>query len=882
MWLDAQTIVWPGADAQHTYKLYYSASAALAAGANDIGGEDNAGGDSLTVGTLSAAQISAYPQYASAIALSVSAATAANIKAVLADQIAVVQYSGTTPTNGTQVQIGPVLDAVFGAAAGASLGLNFAPASDVATFALWAPTARSVQLNVYANAAATTATAFAMSEDVATGIWSYTASDTSWTNLAYYTYSINVFGRSAGTAGGKGAVVTNIVTDPYSVSLSGDGTRSMLVNLSDAAVTPAGWPGTLLVTSATPTDSVIYELHVRDFSMNDPTVPAAHRGTFLAFTDLNSNAMKHLAALANAGLTHIHLLPAFDFSSVDALTCTTPSIPAGTGAGTAAEFAVVAAQNTDCYNWGYDPFHFGAPQASYSSTPSDGLSRVIQFRQMVQALHGIGLRVVLDVVYNHTSASGEAGHSVLDQVVPGYYHRLNANGVVENNSCCADTATERTMMAKLMTDTLVQWAGQYKVDGFRFDTMDLIPKGVMTAALAAVNAVAAADGRGKTYFYGEGWTPPAEVAAAITPATQLNMAGTGIGTFNDRIRDGVRGGSPFDSGAALAANQGFINGLCYDMTTTDNADCSKDAADAAFAVQSRISVGLAGNLANFPLRPGVSGAQVDYFGSPTGYTAAPQENIAYASCHDNETLYDISEYKHPTATSIADRARAQVVGLSLVLLSEGVPLIHGADDLLRSKSGDSNSYNSGDYFNRIYWDGSANNWAVGLPPQNTGNNAADASTLGPLLTNLPSPDPASIQSTSARVQEFLAIRKATDLFRLGAARDIDNCVSFPDQQAQVHGLIVEQIRGIGCVAVTSSGYASVVVLYNASTSTGSFPIAAYKGLSVGTGSGQISLHPVQLNGSDATLLSGWSFTSSAAAGTFTVPARTTAVFVQYH
>ncbi len=882
VWLDANTIVWPLADAAHTYKLYYSAQAALVAGTNDISGEDNAGGDALAPGTLTAAEMSAYPQYASAIALSVSAATTAQIKAILSDQIAVVQYSGGTPTNGTQVQIGPVLDAVYAPAAGASLGLSFAPASDVPTFALWAPTAKSVQLNVYANPAATSATTFAMIEDAATGIWSYTAGDAGWTNLAYYTYSLSVFSRSGGAAGANGGMVTNIVTDPYSISLNGDSTRSMVVNLSDPAVMPAGWPGTLLPTSATPTDSVIYEMHVRDFSMNDPTVPAAHQGTFLAFTDLTSNGMMHLAALANAGLTHIHLLPAFDFSSVDALTCTAPAIPTSAGAGTAAELAVIATQNSDCYNWGYDPFHFGAPQASYASTSSDGLSRVFEFRQMVEALHGIGLRVVLDVVYNHTSASGEAADSVLDQVVPGYYQRLDGNGVVENNSCCADTATERTMMAKLMTDTLVQWAGQYKVDAFRFDTMDLIPKGAMTAALAAVNAVAAADGRGNTYFYGEGWTPAAQVAAVITPASQLNMAGTGIGTFNDRIRDGVRGGSPFDSGAALVANQGFINGLCYDMTATDTADCSKDAADAAFTLQNRISVGLAGNLANFPLRPSVSGAQVDYFGSPTGYTGAPQENVAYASCHDNETLFDISQYKHPTATGIADRERAQVVGLSIVLLSEGVPFIHGADDLLRSKSGDSNSYNSADYFNRIYWDGSANNWAVGLPPQNTGNNAADASTLGPLLTNLPAPDPASIESATARMQEFLAIRRSTDLFRLGAASDIDQCLSFPDQQAQVHGLIVEQILGVGCVASTTSGYDSVVVLYNAITSSQSFPIAAYKNLSVGTGSGQISLHPVQLNGSDATLLSGWSFASSASAGTFTVPARTTAAFVQYH
>jgi len=883
VWLDATTLVWPGADTAHSYKLYYSSGGSLAAGVSDISGSDNPGGVALATGTLTAAQQSAYPQYVGALALLVPAATAAQAAALLPDELAVVQYSGSTPTNGTQVQIGPVLDSLYGASAAAlPLGLSFDATTDAPTFRLWAPTASGVQLNVYASAAAQTPVSVDMTQDAASGVWGYTAADASWTNSAYYTYSVRVFSRAAPSGLGYGAVVTNTVSDPYAVTLNGDGTRAMVVNLADAAATPAGWPGALPATSAAPTDSVVYELHVRDFSVNDPTVPAAHQGKFLAFTDLSANGMRHLAALAGAGLTHVHLLPATDFSSVDALGCVNPAIPASTGNGTAAELAVIAAQGSDCYNWGYDPFHYGAPQASYASDPANGLTRVLEFRQMVQALHRTGLRLVLDVVYNHTSASGQNPHSVLDQIVPGYYHRLDANGAVESYSCCADTATERTMMARLMVDTLVRWADQYKVDGFRFDTMGLIPKAAMTRALNAVNAVAAADGRGYTYFYGEGWTPNSAVAAVITPATQAEMAGTGIGTFNDRLRDAVRGGSPFDSGAALTANQGFINGLCYDPNSAATADCSGDAADALFILQNRISVGLAGNLASFPLRTGVTGAQVDYFGSPTGYTRQPQENLVYAACHDNETLFDISEYKHAAHVSIADTGRAQVVGLSLVLLAQGVAFVHGADDLLRSKSGDSNSYDSGDYFNRIYWDGSANNWSVGLPPQNTGNNAANAATLGPLLTSRPVPDTATIEAVATRFQEFLAIRRATDLFRLASATDINSCISFPDQGRQVHGLIVEQILGVGCVGATGSGYDAVVVLYNASSNAQAFSLARFAGLARGTGSGQVSLHPLQQAGSDAALLAGWNFTSSASAGTFTVPARTTAVFVRYH
>jgi pullulanase/glycogen debranching enzyme len=884
VWLDASTIVWPGADASHSYKLYYSSSGALAAGASDISGNDNPGGVALAVGSLTEAQQAAYPQYATAIALRVPAATAAQAGTLLRDQLGVVQYSGSTPTNGTQLQIGPVLDRLYGAsAAGIALGVTFDAATDAPSFRLWAPTASAVQLNVYASANPQIPVSVSMSEDPSSGVWSYTAPDALWTNVAYYTYSVRVFSRAAASGLGYGAVVTNTVSDPYAVTLSGDSTRAMVVDLADAAATPPGWPGALPATSATPTDSVVYELHVRDFSANDPTVPVAHQGRFLAFTDLGSDGMKHLAALAGAGLTHVHLLPAADFSSVDALTCANPNIPATSGNGTAAELAVIAAQGSDCYNWGYDPFHYGAPQASYATDPTNGLTRVLEFREMAQALHHTGLRLVLDVVYNHTSASGQDPHSVLDQIVPGYYHRLDGNGAVESYSCCADTATERTMMAKLMTDTLVRWADQYKVDGFRFDTMDLTPKAAMLQALGAVNAVAAKDGRGHTYFYGEGWTPSGAVSAVITPATQANMVGTGIGTFNDRLRDGVRGGSPFDSGAALTANQGFINGLCYDLNPSDAQDCGGGAGDALFALQNRISVGLAGNLASFPLRSGVDGAQVDYFGSPTGYTQQPQENLVYVASHDNETLFDISQYKHPSGVSVADAGRAQVVGLSLVLLAEGVAFVHGADDLLRSKSGDSNSYNSGDYFNRVYWDGSANNnWSVGLPPQNTGNNAANAATLGPLLNSKPVPDAATIAAVAARFQEFLGVRRSTDLFRLGSAADINHCVSFPDQGRQVHGLIVEQILGAGCVGSTSSGYDSVVVLFNASAKSQSLSLSSFAGVAPGTGSGQVSLHPVQQGGSDAALLSGWNFTPSAASGTFTVPARTTAVFVRYH
>ena len=882
VWLDPQTIVWPGADPGHSYRLFHAAKAGLAPSARGITGADNPAGDPLERRSLSAAELARFPQYQLATAFAVPASLAAAAATLAREQLAVVEYSGGRAVGGTQLQSAPLLDALYArAAAPLPLGLSF-DSADVPTFRLWAPTAQSVTLNVFESATATSATSFPMTLDPASGVYGFTAPDASWTNRGYYTYTVRVFTRRATTAGSAyGAIVTNTVADPYAVSLSGNAARAMVVNLADAATRPAGWPGTPLPTGAVPTDAVVYELHVRDFSVNDATVPAAHAGKYLAFTDLTSAGMGHLAALSAAGLTHVHLLPAFDFSSVDELTCATPSIPASAGAGTEAETAVKATQGSDCYNWGYDPRHYGAPSGLYSSDANDGLARVREFRRMVQALHAVGLRVVLDVVYNHTSASGQAPNSVLDQVVPDYYHRLNATGDVESHSCCADTATEHAMMEKLMTDTLVRWAGAYQVDGFRFDVMGMLAKAAMVRSLAAVEAVAAADGRGHTYFYGEGWTPDAEVSAVITPASQATLGGTGIGTFNDRIRDAIRGGSPSDSGATLLARQGFVDGLCFAPTASDGADCSGGPADLGLLQQDRISVGLAGNLAAFPLNPQRTGAQVGYNGSPTGYTQLPQENVAYASVHDNETLWDIAAYKHAPSTSAADAARAQAVALSLVVLAEGVAFVHAGDDLLRSKSGDSNSYDSGDYFNRIFWDAAANGWATGLPPDNAGNNAANATTLAPLLTARAAPATAAMQLTSEQFREFLRIRHATDLFRLASPADIENCVSFPDQGAQVHGLIVERIRGAGCVGATHSGYRSVVVLYNASATAQSVSLAAYAGCAAGMGSGQVSLHPAQLGGADPVLLAGAAFVAGASAGRFTVPARTTAVFVEY-
>jgi len=893
IWLSSDTLVWPGASASNSYQLLAAANGGLTASKTGVGGYDNSYTlqvDPAGFAGLPSTLQAKYPLYAGATVLKVvTPFTQTQLAGLLTGEVAVIQSAAGTAVDATQLQLAPVLDSVYASnAQSATLGLSFA--ADVPTFSLWAPTAKSVTLNIYDTAAASSPSSTpAMTMDPNSGVWRYTAPDATWTNQKYYSFSVNVFSRAA-----NNAVIINTVTDPYAVSLNAlDRTNvanlhAMVLNLADniPVIMPAGWNSQVLPATLDGTDSAIYELHVRDFSANDASVAVAgNRGKFEAFASSNagvSNGMKHLAALQQAGLTHVHLLPAVEFASVDEVHCTNPGITASIGAALEAETGVIATQNSDCFNWGYDPLVYGVPQGSYSTDAADGTKRVLEFRDMVMGLHGIGLRAVMDVVYNHTPASGQTDISILDKIVPGYYYRLDASGNASNQSGAgSDIAAENAMMEKLIVDTLTRWADQYKVDGFRFDIMSLLPKQVLLDAQAALNAVALADGRRPTvsdpgiYLYGEGWS---ESGLGFVNAQQANMAGTGIGTFNDRLRDAVRGGGPFDSGASMTSHQGFVNGLCYDnndgsacdTSSTNLTWCDSSAMSqqqCLYLLQSRISVGLAGNLASFPLNSTTTGAQVGYFGNPTGYTAAPQENIAYISVHDNETVFDIGQYKHPVSTSSADRARAQVVGLSLVALAQGVPFFHAGDDMLRSKSMDSNSYNSGDYFNLIDWSGAKNNWAVGAPPQNTGNNAANLATMSPLLNNTAlAVLAADIDHTTLAFQDFLRMRKDTGMFRLKTAVAIASCVSFPDQGVQQPGLIVMRISGAtGC---GDSKYKSVVILFNANKVTQVFTIAGYAAKTV-------NLHPLQAGGSDAIVK-----TATFASGQFSVPGRTTAVFVE--
>jgi len=866
-WVGENRIAWaPAGDPIADYRLYYAPDGGLVLEDGTITGGayvELAPAAPFPTDVEGFRHLAGLPQLQFA-----NAADLALVPEILKGEMAVIATNRGVRVDATGLQIQGVLDDLYTFTG--DLGVVWDDAAPAIN--LWAPTAKTVTFHLFDDAdPATTSAATPMTLDPTTGVWTITG-DATWSGK-YYLYEVEVY------APATGAVEHNMVTDPYSLSLAMNSTRTQIVHLDDPALAPGAWVDTPKPPIANPEDITLYELHIRDFSANDLTVPADYVGTYKAFTLETSDGMNHLGDLADAGLTHVHLLPAFDIATINenkaewqapdpALLGTYPPDSEQQQA------AVTATENLDGFNWGYDPFHYTTPEGSYSTNP-DGPTRILEFREMVQSLNQTGLRVVMDVVYNHTNSSGQSDTSVLDRIVPGYYHRLNADGVVETSTCCANTATEYAMMEKLMVDSVVTWARDHKVDGFRFDLMGHHSLANMQAVRAALDALTVADDGvdgSAIYLYGEGWNF-GEVAddARFIQATQLNLGGSGIGSFSDRLRDAVRGGGPFDGGDDLARRQGFINGLFYDYNTYNSGAAGE--LDTLLLNQDQIRVGLAGNLAAYEFidRNGnlVIGAEVDYNGAPAGYTADPQENIIYVSAHDNQTLFDISQYKHPLGVSTADRARAQNVGIDVTLLAQGVPFLHAGVDLLRSKSLDRDSYNSGDWFNKLDFTYQDNNWGVGLPV--AGKNQDNWYLMQPLLAD-PAlvPSPADIAATAVHTQEMLAIRDSSDLFRLTTAAEVEDRVGFhntgPDQ---LPGLIVMSISDTVGDDLDDEADA-VWSLINANDEAQSFTVGDLTGA-------EVVLHPVQATSADPIVRTA---AFDDATGTFTVPGRTTAVFVQ--
>ena len=879
IWVDRDTIAWPatmvpeGANpALLKWRLAWSADGGLAVDAEDIAGGSSA---ALTLDPdgLGAKVTAAHPELQGHLALQLDKVTARAVPEILRGQVAVGMYDSLSRLlDATGVQIAYVLDDVYAAdAAKRAYGVTFAGRSP--SFRLWAPTAHHVDVLTWAPGAAADAPTSAAKRTAmkrsADGSWSASAGSRD----ARYLYEVTVWVPSTGK------VETTLVTDPYSVALTLNSTRSVAVDLADAAYRPALWSRTKSPALKQDVDSTIYELQVRDFSISDSTVSAENRGSYLAFAE-NGNGTKHLKALAAAGLNTVHLLPTFDIASIeeDPAKQSEPGCDLESFAPDSEQqqACIEPTRAGDAFNWGYDPWHWMAPEGSYASTAAtaDGGARVKEFRTMVGALHRDGLRVVLDKVFNHTPTSGQASTSVLDKVVPGYYQRLDATGGVETSTCCQNIATEHAMAQKAMVDAVVLWAKGYKVDGFRFDLMGHHSKDNMLAVRAALDRLTVAkdgvDGK-KVYLYGEGWNF-GEVAdnARFEQATQGQLAGTGIGTFSDRLRDAVRGGGPFDENPRT---QGFGSGEATDPNGDDTAN--PDAATRLKHDTDLVQLGMAGNLRSFAFRLNETGAvaqgkDVDYNGSPAGYAEQPDEVITYVDAHDNETLFDSLAFKLPQATTMADRVRMNSVSLATTALAQTPSFWHAGADLLRSKSLDRNSYDSGDWFNILDWTGADNGFGRGLPPK--GDNEAKWSYMRPLLADPAlKPSASDVQAASAQAQDLLKLRFSTPLFRLGDADAIRAKVSYPASgTADAHpGVIAMRIDDtVGKDA--DPRLKGLVVVINASPDAVTQTVPGLAGAS-------LTLSPVQADGADAVVkTSSW----DAAAGAASVPPRTVAVFVQ--
>ena len=498
------------------------------------------------------------------------------------------------------------------------------------TFKVWAPTASKVVLNLYSAGNGGSAIANVEMVKGEKGVWSHTAETCG--HGTYYTYTVTT---SAGT---------QETPDPYARAAGVNGNRSMVVDLSKT--NPENWAKDKVISLDSYTDAVIWEIHVRDFS--NKIESSQYKGKYLAFTEqglVNEHGISvGVDYLLQLGITHVHLLPVYDFGSVD--------------------------EANPGFNWGYDPKNYNVPEGSYSTDPFNGEVRIKEFKQMVQALHNVGIGVIMDVVYNHTYDA----NSSFNKIVPYYYYRYNPDGTNTNASGCGnDTASERDMFSMFMVDSVSYWASEYNLDGFRFDLMGLHDLATMDAIEEAVHKI-----NPNAIIYGEGWT----MGSTIGGVPQANQTQIGkiekvedsagsVAVFNDAIRDGLKG-SVFE-----ALGKGYING-------------------AAASNVSKVQFGING-------------------GSGTGvsWKVPGAAVINYMSAHDNNTLWDKLAMANADAT-VEQRLAMNRLGAVILMISKGTPFWQAGEEMLRSKPDgkggfDENSYSSSDEVNNIVWNALAPN-----------------------------------------------------------------------------------------------------------------------------------------------------------------------------
>lgn len=821
----------------------------------------------LTKTTLTADQAAMVPHLAKWQAFTVDM-TAAQAKAAAKGQMIVTGADTAGGLVGTGVQFPRLLDALYTRgdddADEAELGPSYSGGAP--TVRVWAPTAHNVELKTYVSGSPKRlATIERMTEDKASGIWSYTGDSN--LDRKFYRFAVQVYDYA------DDSLVKLETTDPYSVSTAERGFYSQFVNLADDDLKPPGWDSRRVPALQAPEQSVIYEGHIRDFSIWDASTSAPNRGKYLAFTETGSAPMTHLKALREKGLTHFHALPSADFVTVDEVEAARVEItdtverlcradesaPVCGGAADsatllslleaydpttdAARTLVQSLRRWDGFNWGYDPHHYNVPEGSYSSD-SDGVARIQELRAMNMALNSVGLRVVMDVVYPHTSRSGLTDpYSTFDKIVPGYYFRRDlVSGAVDGSGSGAgsDTAAEHKMFGKFVVDSLKHWAANYGYSDFRFDQMTLMPKSVVLQGLEAVKAIQA-----DTYFYGEGW-PMGGISggdAIFESASQQNMAGTGVGTFNDVSRDSMR---------------------FFDLNRGLDTD--------------RIRVGLAGNLKSFEFYNSMG--QLISADSEGAYNLDPQGSVLYVSKHDNETLWDNMQKQGilPVDVPASERARIQSMTTAMPLLAQGVPFLHMGSELLRSKSMDRNTFDAGDWYNRVDFTKTSNNWAVGLPLEN-----AEGQSDQWIVSQFKNPNTRvsaqEIRLAAEVFGEFMAIASSSALFSLETAAEVNARVGFHNTgPKQLPGVIAMSIDDGTGVADLDASADALMLVFNGN--------GEEKTLRVKTASG-FALHEIQASSADR-IVRNARFSEETVDedggkityGIFTVPAYTSAVFVK--
>lgn len=418
----------------------------------------------------------------------------------------------------------------------------------------------------------------------------------------------------------------------FATAVGVNGKRAAIIDR--ATTNPVGWAQDKRPALLSPADQVIYELHVRDFTHKMPN--NAHPDKFLGVAD--TAALAHLKRL---GVTAVHLLPSFDFSSIDE---TKPHLPA--------------------YNWGYDPQNYNVPEGSYATNAYDPATRIKEFKQMVQALHRAGIRVILDVVYNHTA---DIEHSNFQRTYPDYYYRKRADGSYSDGSGCGnETASEKPLMRAFIIESIVYWAQEYHIDGFRFDLMGVHDIKTMNAACRALHKIDPS-----IFVYGEGWSAgqcayPSHLLASKAHMKQM----PGIAAFSDELRDGLRG--PFYDDKQGA----FIAGVS--------------------GAEERIKFGIVGGIAH----PQVNMQQVG--GDHLPWNDDPTQFISYVSCHDDMCLVDRLRASVPNLTPEM-LVRLDCLAQSVVMLSQGVPFMLSGEEMLRDKQGVHNSYQSPIEINALPW-----------------------------------------------------------------------------------------------------------------------------------------------------------------------------------